>query len=56
MPYRLFALSNFGSMLALISFPFLVEPRLTSRAQAYSWSAGFVVFALVCALAAWISR
>ena len=25
-PYRLFALSNFGSMLALVSFPFLVEP------------------------------
>src|SRR5579872_1997372 len=28
MPYRLFALSNFGSMLGLISFPFLVEPTL----------------------------
>ncbi len=56
MPYRLFALSNFGSMLALISFPFLVEPRLTSRWQAYSWSIGYVAFALVCTLAAWISR
>ncbi len=56
MPYRLFALSNFGSMLALISFPFLVEPRLTSRLQAYSWSAGYVAFALVCAFAAYISR
>src|SRR5882724_6488628 len=42
MPYRLFALSNFGSMLALISFPFLVEPKLTSREQAWSWSAGYV--------------
>src|ERR1700754_1525818 len=30
-PYRLFALSNFGSMLALVSFPFLVEPNLPSR-------------------------
>src|SRR5579859_5478893 len=56
MPYRLFALSNFGSMLALISFPFLVEPRLTSRWQAYDWSFGYVAFALVCTLAAWISR
>jgi len=56
MPYRLFALSNFGSMLALISFPFLVEPRLTSRWQAYSWSFGYVAFALVCTLAAWVSR
>src|SRR5271166_1536958 len=56
MPYRLFALSNFGSMLALVSFPFLVEPRLTSRWQAYSWSLGYVAFALVCTLAAWISK
>ncbi len=56
MPYRLFALSNFGSMLALISFPFLVEPNLTSRLQAFSWSGGYVAFALVCALAAWRSR
>jgi hypothetical protein len=56
MPYRLFALSNFGSMLALISFPFLVEPRLTSRQQAYSWSAAYVAFAALCAFAAWKSR
>src|SRR5579872_4579768 len=49
MPYRLFALSNFGSMLALLSFPFLVEPRLTSSEQAYSWSAAYVVFAALCA-------
>ncbi len=55
-PYRLFALSNFGSMLALVSFPFLVEPNLTSRHQAYSWSGVYVVFALLCATAAWLSR
>lgn len=56
MPYRLFALSNFGSMLALISFPFLVEPTLTSRHQAYSWSVAYVAFAAVCSVAAWSSR
>jgi spermidine synthase len=56
MPYRLFALSNFGSMLALISFPVLVEPKLTSRYQAYSWSFGYVAFLLVCGAAAWFSR
>ncbi len=56
MPYRLFALSNFGSMLALISFPFLVEPKLTSRQQAYTWSAAYVLFAAMCAFAAWSSR
>ena len=56
MPYRLFALSNFGSMLGLISFPFLVEPKLASRVQAYSWSGVYVAFALLCGFAAWISR
>jgi hypothetical protein len=55
-PYRLFALSNFGSMLALVSFPFLVEPRLTSRQQAFLWSGMYVAFAILCGIAAWISR
>src|SRR5580658_6081780 len=56
MPYRLFALSNFGSMLALISFPFVVEPNLSSRHQAYGWSFAYVAFALICATAAWSSK
>jgi hypothetical protein len=56
MPYRLFALSNFGSMLALLSFPFLVEPRLASRLQAITWSGAYVLFALLCAATAWGSR
>jgi hypothetical protein len=55
MPYRLFALSNFGSLLALISFPFVVEPKLTSHQQAYTWSALYVLFAVWCGYAAWIS-
>jgi hypothetical protein len=55
-PYRLFALSNFGSMLALVSFPFLVEPRLATRPQAFSWSGIYVVFVLLCAFTAWVSR
>ena len=54
-PYRLFALSNLGSMLALVSFPFLVEPRLATRQQAFTWSAGYVAFALLCAFTAWVS-
>jgi len=48
MPYRLFALSNFGSMLALLSYPFLVEPYLPARYQAWIWSGGFCVFAALC--------
>jgi hypothetical protein len=55
-PYRFFALSNFGSMLGLLSFPIFVEPRLTSRQQGYSWSALYVGFALLCGAAAWRSR
>lgn len=54
-PYRLFALSNFGSMLALLSYPVVVEPRMTLGAQAHMWSWGFGVFAIVCALAGWKS-
>jgi hypothetical protein len=54
-PYRLFALSNFGSMLGLISFPFLVEPNLTSGQQAWGWSGIYVAFVLLCGSAALIS-
>jgi len=48
-PYRLYALSNVGSLFALLSFPFLIEPLMGSAMQAYLWAAGFVVFALCCA-------
>ncbi|MDI7276146.1 MAG: ferrichrome ABC transporter permease, partial [Anaerolineae bacterium] len=44
-PYRLYALSNVGSLLALVSYPILFEPYLTLRAQAYLWSAAYLVFA-----------
>lgn len=44
-PYRLYALSNAGSLLALLSYPVLVEPNLPVKAQAWAWSAGFVLFA-----------
>ena len=53
LPYRLFALSNLCSMLALLSYPFLIEPNLSSRTQGLAWSVGFVGFALLCALTAW---
>ncbi|HEV2447317.1 MAG TPA: hypothetical protein VGS58_15400, partial [Candidatus Sulfopaludibacter sp.] len=54
-PYRLFALSNFGSFLALFSFPVLAEPLLATHTQAYSWSAMYGVFVLLCSLAAWMA-
>src|SRR5579863_5549474 len=48
-PYGIYALSNFASLLALISYPALVEPLLVGRAQLNLWSGGFVVFAGLCA-------
>jgi len=51
--YRLFALSNFGSLLGLLAFPFLIEPFAPSVTQAYAWSAAYCVFALACATTAW---
>jgi hypothetical protein len=55
MPYRLFALSNFASMLALLSYPLLVEPNLSNRVQAYGWSLAYTLFVVVCGGAAWRS-
>jgi hypothetical protein len=53
LPYRFFALSNFFSMLALLSYPFLIEPNLPSAMQGLLWSAGFVGFAALCGITAW---
>jgi len=52
MPYRLFALSNAGSMIALLSYPAVVEPFFAVRRQAQGWSAAFLVFILLCAAVA----
>ncbi len=43
-PYRLFALSNFASLLALLSYPFIVEPFLGLDVQTKSWSMGYIVY------------
>jgi MFS family permease len=45
-PYRLYALSNAGSLLGLISYPILFEPNLTLRAQAYLWTGVYLLFAI----------
>lgn len=45
-PYRLYALSNTGSLLALISYPIIFEQYLTLRTQAYLWTGGYIVFAI----------
>jgi hypothetical protein len=51
-PYRLYALSNVGSLLALVSYPFLVEPNLTRLTQARVWSAGLILYVALCGAAA----
>jgi len=55
-PYRLFALSNFGSMLALIAYPLAVEPMLPTRWQSNAWSILFACFAVACGVLAWRGR
>ncbi len=48
-PYRLYALSNLGSLLALLSYPFVVEPALALKAQALVWEVGYAGFTILCA-------
>ncbi len=49
-PYRLYALSNLASLLALLAYPTVIEPFLTIRNQRLTWCCGFLVFALLSAL------
>ncbi|MBI5522058.1 MAG: fused MFS/spermidine synthase [Desulfarculus sp.] len=51
-PYFLYAGSNLGSMAALLGFPVLIEPFLTLKEQAWSWSLGYGLLALLVAACA----
>jgi SAM-dependent methyltransferase len=54
--YRLFALSNLGSLLGLLSYPFAIEPFATVRTQARVWSCAYALF-VGCSIAyAWRRR
>ncbi len=55
-PWRFYALSNFGSFLALLSYPFVFEPLLRLRTQGSIWSGFYLVFAFLCGFAAWRMR
>lgn len=50
--YRFYALSNAGSLLGLLSYPTLVEPRLSTVGQGWCWSIGYAAFALGCGVVA----
>lgn len=47
--YRLFALSNGASLIALVAYPFAVEPWVTTHEQSVGWSFGYGLFAVLCA-------
>jgi hypothetical protein len=46
-PYRLFALSNLASLLALGLYPTMIEPHLTLQTQRIAWGCGFAVFVVI---------
>ncbi len=51
-PYRLFALSNLASLLALLAYPVMVEPWISTVTQSIAWSVCYAAFVLVCGYAA----
>ncbi|MGD0914184.1 MAG: fused MFS/spermidine synthase [Terracidiphilus sp.] len=55
-PYRLFALSNLASLLALAAYPTLIEPNFTLRTQRIAWLSGFALFAILSAALALRTR
>ena len=55
-PYRLFALSNLGSMLALLAYPLAIEPLLSLRDQSLTWSTLFIAYVLACSYLVWHHR
>jgi spermidine synthase len=55
-PYRLFALSNFASLIALLGFPVIFEPLLTLPQLGWLWSGLYVVLVALCASIAWRSK
>jgi hypothetical protein len=58
-PYFLYRASNIGSAVGLLSYPLLVEPRLTLDGQSWLWSAAYgllMTLLVACAVVLWRSR
>ncbi len=55
-PYFLYAASNLGSMIGLLSYPILLEPWLRLKEQSGWWAAGYLAFAALTAACAWVAR
>jgi hypothetical protein len=57
--YRLYSISNIGALVALASYPFLLEPNLSLRAQTNVWSllyAGYAISTLLVSRDLWLSN
>lgn len=52
-PYQLYAASNLGSALALLAYPFLMEPRMRLASQSGTWAVGYGLLGLLIAVCAW---
>jgi len=58
-PYYLYAASNAGSMVALLSYPFLIEPNIGLLEQKFFWSIGYGLLGVLitgCAVVLWRSQ
>jgi len=54
-PFALFAMSNTGSLLALLSYPFVIERFWSGRQQAWGWSGGFVILVILVSIGCWLT-
>ena len=55
-PYRLFAVSNIASLVALLAYPAIIEPLLGVSGQRIGWSMAYVIFVAMCLVTAWSIR
>ncbi len=55
-PWRLYALSNIGSLLALLLYPFALEPFLKLNSQVWIWSGLYIAFSAFSGFVAWRFR
>jgi len=49
-PYRLYALSNLGSLIGLFTYPLIVEPYFELKTQTWIWSVGYLLFITLCGM------
>lgn len=55
-PYFIYAASNVGSFVGLLSYPLVIEPYLTLKAQGILWSVLFIIFVLLLSLCYFVVR